>query len=197
MTTASASIFEIHPLVESLCRNFTLHDLTCCIVVSSTWNINFSPFLWRRIRLYSESNYARFNTPLALAAAVRHCGLVQIIETNISRLLDLFDDAYSFHNLSTLRISYFGPSAGAFVQLVGHSTNLQTLELLSYLTNKSPSLNSFLQSFGVTLASENSSSVAWVQHQGQWSAGSCSAAGTWKKSTLACIPIRRSNLYRH
>ncbi|KAI9242881.1 MAG: hypothetical protein BYD32DRAFT_832 [Podila humilis] len=144
MTTASASVFEFHPLVESICLNFTPHDLTCCVVVSSAWNTSFSPFLWRRIRLYNEYNYARFNSPLALAAVARLCSLVQIVETNNPRLLDLFDDSYSFLNLSTLRVSQFGLSAGAFVQLVSRCTNLQTLELLSYFDQQEPIVEQFL-----------------------------------------------------
>ncbi|KAG0348383.1 hypothetical protein BG005_011563 [Podila minutissima] len=128
----AASVFDIHPLVEAIARNLSPEELCCCLRVSYAWRTNFSPYLWRRIRLYSEQHYGKFNTPLTLGALARRTNQVQIVETNIPRLLDLLSDTYPLYNLSTLRVGALGCSSSSLVQLLGQSTNLQTLELLGY-----------------------------------------------------------------
>lgn len=142
MTTAL--VFDIHPLVESIAHNLTPKDLCCCVLVSYAWYTNFSRFLWRRIRLNSEQHYGKFDTPSALGAFARHVDQVQVVETNIPRLLDLLSDNRPLHSLSTLRVGTIGRSSSALVQLFSRSTNLQTLELLGYFGQPGPIVEQFL-----------------------------------------------------
>lgn len=141
MTTAL--VFDIHPLVESIAHNLTPGDLCCCVLVSYAWHTNFSRFLWHRIRLYSEQNYGKFDTPNALGALARHVDQVQVVETNIPRLLDLLDN-YPLRSLSTLRVGSIDRSSRALVQMFARSTNLQTLELLGYFGQPGPIVEQFL-----------------------------------------------------
>ncbi|KAG0031504.1 hypothetical protein BGZ82_006951 [Podila clonocystis] len=138
----ATSVSDIHPLVEAIAHDLTPNDLCSCLRVSYAWNINFSPFLWRRIRLYSERQYGKFDTPLALGALALHINQVQVEETNIPRFLDLLNDT-SLHNLSTLRMDTLARPSSALVQLLSLSTNLQSLELLGYF-GPSPIVEQFL-----------------------------------------------------
>lgn len=128
----TASVFDIHPLVESIARNLSSEELCCCLRVSYAWNTNFSPFLWRRIRLCSEQDYGKFDRPVTLRVLARHANQVQTVETSIPRLLDLLNYTYPVPNLSSLSVRTLGRASSALVQFLGQSTNLQTLELLGY-----------------------------------------------------------------
>ncbi|KAF9320793.1 hypothetical protein BG003_004780 [Podila horticola] len=51
--SSKPSVFEIHLITQSICRNLTSGSIYACLQVSRAWYITFEPQLWHRVHLKS------------------------------------------------------------------------------------------------------------------------------------------------
>ncbi|KAG0352586.1 hypothetical protein BG005_007999 [Podila minutissima] len=132
MTTAS--VFDIHLLVETISRNLSPHDIRYCTLVCHTWYTRFSPFLWRNIRVLQKLACDRLHYPEAQTALVRYAHNVRSVHSFWPRA-EATLAAHAISNLTVLKISSTG-SVPAFVDLFSHSHSLRMLDMTCLLQDK-------------------------------------------------------------
>ncbi|KAG0086400.1 hypothetical protein BGZ93_000134 [Podila epicladia] len=132
MTTAS--VFDIHLLVETISRNLSPHDIRYCTLVCHSWYARFSPFLWRNIRIFQKLACDQFHYPEALTALVRYAHNVRSVHSFWPRA-EATLAAHAINNLTVLEVSSTG-SVPAFVDLFSHSHNLRMLDMTCLLQDK-------------------------------------------------------------
>ncbi|KAF9311191.1 hypothetical protein BG003_007688 [Podila horticola] len=134
MTTTS--VFDIHLLLESICRSLSPRDLRQCVLVSHTWNSTFSPFLWRIVRLHDISFCERFQEEETQAALARYSDNIQLLQVDTPDMLGAFS-IHTMHHLTILKIDSLENPSSLFVDLIRQSSSLQDLEM-AYFSNDGP-----------------------------------------------------------
>ncbi|KAF9198117.1 hypothetical protein BGZ59_004863, partial [Podila verticillata] len=62
------SVFDIHLLLDTICRHLTTQDVRRCLFVCREWHASFEPYLWRTIVIRRRSSYKQFNSSSLIQA---------------------------------------------------------------------------------------------------------------------------------
>ncbi|KAF9390891.1 hypothetical protein CPB97_008131 [Podila verticillata] len=62
------SVFDIHLLLDTICRDLTTQDVRRCLLVCRDWHASFEPYLWRTIVIRRRSSYKQFNSSSLIQA---------------------------------------------------------------------------------------------------------------------------------
>lgn len=87
---APISVFDIHLLLDSICRDLTTLDVRRCTLVCRDWNASFGPYLWQTIVIRRRSTYNRFNSSTLIARLAQHSKTIHSLDSDFPEVWPVF-----------------------------------------------------------------------------------------------------------
>ncbi|OAQ28802.1 hypothetical protein K457DRAFT_19979 [Linnemannia elongata AG-77] len=160
----STNIFELPPILESICNNLLPYDIRDCRLVCKSWALLFEPYSWRYIDLHWPTQYttaklieSNSHRIWSLSALMRDLSILleanQVLCTNLRELLTLgdfyhveqFEVLYDAHGISDHR--HPGCPLAEILKLVSLNPQLHTLEFSTITNSIQPFDYSLLSGF--------------------------------------------------
>ncbi|KAG0073927.1 hypothetical protein BGZ90_011194 [Linnemannia elongata] len=160
----STNIFELPPILESICNNLLPYDIRDCRLVCKSWALLFEPYGWRGVNLHWPTQYttaklieSNSHRIWSLSALMRDLSILleanQVLCTNLRELLTLgdfyheeqFEVLYDAHGISDHR--HPGCPLAEILKLVSLNPQLHTLEFSTITNSIQPFDYSLLSGF--------------------------------------------------
>ncbi|KAG0333698.1 hypothetical protein BG000_008940, partial [Podila horticola] len=121
--SSKPSVFEIHLITQSICRNLTSGSIYACLQVSRAWYITFEPRLWHRVHLKSiwQPSWPFKRAILHNAHRIQHLDIEEIMDTNI--------DTHPRHHADDPPVSYEPNQIQAVLDIIDANPYIRSVEL--------------------------------------------------------------------